>query len=88
MYQKRRKNFRKVLIWRLKMLGYQPSFWGLIASGLLILVFIAYLIYYLFSKNIKLSPFEVLVLILLSAMTIGIHSLQHEGQEVNYNITW
>jgi hypothetical protein len=70
------------------MLGYQPSFWGLIASGLLILVFLGYLIYFMVGKKLKLSPYEILSLILLSVIAIGIHSIQHEGQEVNYKITW
>ena len=70
------------------MLGYQPSFWGLLASGLLILVFLGYLIYFIATKNLRLDPFQTLVLILLAGIAIGIHSIQHEGQEVNYNITW
>jgi hypothetical protein len=70
------------------MLGYQPSTWGLLASGLLILVFLGYLVYYLATKNLKLDPFQTLSLILLAVIVVGIHSLQHEGQEVNYKITW
>ena len=68
------------------MLGYQASTWGLFVSGILILGFVAMLFYYLFSKKTQIEPYQTLVLILLTAIAVGIHSLQHEGQEVNYNI--
>ena len=60
---------------------YTPSYLGLIASGILILIFIGYWIYYTFVKKIKYSPEVVLGLLLLFTIAIGIHSLQHEGQE-------
>lgn len=68
------------------MLGYQASTWGLLASGVLIFVFIVMVLYYAFGKKYRFDPYQVLVLILLAAVAVGIHSLQHEGQEVNYNI--
>jgi hypothetical protein len=62
-------------------MSYTPSYLGLIASGILILVFIGYWIYYTFVKKVKYAPEVVLGLLLLFTIAIGIHSLQHEGQE-------
>ncbi len=62
-------------------MNYTPSYLGLIATGLLILVFLGYWIYYLFVRKVKFEPYVVLGLILLFTIAIGIHSLQHEGQE-------
>lgn len=61
--------------------AYTPSYLGLVATGLLILVFIVYWIYYTFVKKIKYTPEIVMGLLLLFTIAIGIHSLQHEGQE-------
>lgn len=63
-----------------------PSFWGLVTSGLLIMVFLIYLLYIVFVKKINLAPEVILVVILLFTIAIGIHSLQHQGQEVHYKL--
>ena len=68
------------------MLGYPASYWGLLASGILILVSLIYLIYIVFVRKIKFSPELILVMLLLFTIAIGIHSLQHEGQEVYYDV--
>lgn len=70
------------------MLGQPASFWGLIASGLLILLALIYVVYFIFVKKIRFSAEFILILILLFGVLIGIHSLQHQGQEVHYNLRW
>jgi len=61
--------------------SYTPSYLGLIATGLLILVFFIFLFYYLLIKKKSFSPKFILTTILLLTIAIGIHSLQHQGQE-------
>lgn len=60
-----------------------PSLLGLVATGMLILFFLIYILYLVFVKNVKLSPEFVLILLLLFIIAVGIHSLQHQGQESN-----
>jgi hypothetical protein len=50
---------------------------GLIATGVLILIFVIYLFYVLLNKQVKLGPESILTLLLLATIAIGIHSLQH-----------
>lgn len=63
-----------------KQINENASYWGLIATGLLIVFFILYLIYLIWIKKIRLSYDTILSLLLLFIIAIGIHSLQHEGQ--------
>jgi hypothetical protein len=56
------------------------AYFGLIATGILMLIFIIYLIYAIFALKIKLSPESILTLLLLAIIAVGIHSLQHQGQ--------
>ncbi len=57
-----------------------PSFIGLVASGLLNLVAVV-----IFLINIEtISATALVQVILLLAISIGIHSLQHFQQEVHY----
>ena len=63
-----------------------PSLLGLIATGMLILFFLIYVLYLVFVKNVKFPPETVLMLLLLFIIAVGIHSLQHQGQEVHYGL--
>ncbi len=63
-----------------------PSLLGLVASGLLILFFLIYLLYIVWVKKIKLAPEVILIGLLLFTIAIGVHSIQHEGQEVHYRL--
>lgn len=67
-------------------LGFYPSQLGVFASGLLILTAFIYLIYILVVTKVRLTPELVLLVLLLFAIAIGIHSLQHQGQEVHYSL--
>jgi tetrahydromethanopterin S-methyltransferase subunit E len=61
-----------------------PSLLGLIATGMLILFFLIYVLYLVFVKNVKFPPETVLMLLLLFIIAVGIHSLQR--QEVHYGL--
>jgi hypothetical protein len=65
-----------------KIINSNAAYYGLIATGILILIFIIYLIYAVFAVKIKLSPKSILTLLLLTIIAVGIHSLQHQGQAI------
>lgn len=60
-----------------------PSFYALIANGLLILVVVALLIRNFFIIKAQ-KPFNQMVLVLLIAMTVALHGLLHLGLEKQY----
>jgi L-asparagine transporter-like permease len=66
-------------------MNYTPSYLGLVSTGILILVFIIMVLYYLIGQKYKPEPGLVLMLLLLFTIAVGIHSLQHEGQEKKNN---
>lgn len=63
---------------------FAPSFYGHVMQGLLLL-FIAFYILQHLSLIKKLDTFKKILLLLLLAIVIGIHSLSHLGLEYVYN---
>jgi len=57
-----------------------PSLLGQIFSGLLVALALGYVIYY----KVSPKPTDVVIILLLLAIAIGIHSLNHFTQEFYY----
>ena len=58
----------------------RPSFLGLVASGFLILAALIVAIVY----SGELSPKSVVMILLLFAIAVSVHSLQHSVEEIYY----
>lgn len=53
-----------------------PSFFSFFATGLLLLIFIIYMIYLCANNTFQLYIYQALILLLLFIIAIGIHGLQ------------
>lgn len=58
-----------------------PSFFSLFATGLLLLIFIIYIIYLYANNGLQLDVYQSLAILLLFTIAAGIHGLQHADAE-------
>lgn len=61
-----------------------PSFLGLVATGILLLIFILVILYVWWYRTQSLTFYEWMVLLLLFTVAVGIHGLQHAYCETMY----